>query len=180
MIIRWTGGKGTMAKKKRKPAPGGLGNLATDEERRDYVVRAADEQIDFYQLEVSKYAFWYSALTVIALIGSALTPLLVILLESRTNVGKFWIALPSGIAGLAVAINSAFRLREEWAQSYYTLSALLNEKDRFIVRASPDYSADESLSLAIDRFQANVSEFVMSEVTLWRRAMTQSSKEEKK
>jgi hypothetical protein len=141
-----------------------------DEDRLEYVLSAAGEHFKFYQHQVNRYAFWYMSLTALTLVGSALTPLLALLLQN-----KFWIALPSGLAGLAAAANSAFRLKDEWTENYFAISAIDIEMDRFKGRAAPDYSIEKPLSQAIDSFQTRIGSIVMSEVTLWKQGMKQSS-----
>lgn len=137
----------------------------SDEDRRDYALYAANAQFNFYQHEVSVNCIWHRVLTIVTLAGSALTPVIALFLAN-----KAWIALPSAIAGLAAAANSTFHFEEEWAQSYFTLSALDVEIDKFRGRAGPDYSPETPPSKATDLFQRKVGEIVMSEVKLWRQA----------
>lgn len=152
----------------------------SEQERYDYVLESAAELFRFYQTEVIRYARWYFVLTAVTLIGTAGTPMLALFLKEGVGpLANFWIALPSGIAGLAAAFNSAFHLKDEWAQNYFTLSALDVERDRFLVGASPEYS-HASLSDAIDHFQKRLGELVMSEVTLWRQSMARSASHEAK
>jgi len=116
----------------------------------------------FYQAETLKYSRWYIFLQVVTLIGSALTPVL-LLMQSMPRVIQ---ALPSALGGLAAALNASFHFRQDWADNYYALSALMNEYDRFSVRTSPDYSGNDVE--ALDAFQNRVSLISMSEVASWR------------
>jgi len=144
-------------------------------ERLVYVTKAADRYFDFYNSQVPRYAWWHGILTVATLLGTALTPILALFPYGTNGIDKFWIALPSGIAGLAAAANAAFRLKDEWAQDYFTLSAIEIERDRFLVRASPEYSADKSVSEVITNFENRLGQLVMSEVGHWRQETTRSS-----
>ena len=157
-------------KEKRVTDPATFTVSQNEEQRLEYVLSAAGEHFNFYQREAVRYGFWYRFLTAATLIGSALTPLLALLLQN-----KFWIALPSGVAGLAAAANSAFRMKDEWTENYFAISAIDIEIDRFKGRAAPSYSLDKPLSQAIDNFQVRIGNIVMSEVTLWKQGMKQST-----
>jgi hypothetical protein len=116
----------------------------------------------FYQAETLKYSRWYILLQVVTLTGAALTPIL-LLIGTAPRVVQ---ALPSALGGLAAALNASFQFRQDWADNYYALSALMNEYDRFSVRTSPDYNGSEIE--ALDTFQNRVSLISMSEVASWR------------
>lgn len=121
----------------------------------------------FYQGETIRYSRLYTTLQVLSLAGSALTPLLLLVgLPEKSEYAKLYQALPSAVAGLAIAINSTFRYRQEWVQSYTTLSALTNEFQRFRCRVAPEYNQGEGE--AISAFQNKMSDFVMAEVTAWK------------
>jgi len=147
----------------------------SEEDRLASALSAAAENRDFYQKQVDNNCLWFRGLTITALLGSALTPLIAIFCK-----GSPWIAVPSAIAGLAVAANSAFHFEEEWAQNYFTLSAIVAELDLFCGRVGPDYDSDKSLSQAADTFQRKMSEIVMSEVKLWRKTKTGTARRHKK
>lgn len=122
-----------------------------------------------------KYARWYIFLTVVTLLGTALTPILLLYdFQPFPSFGKVFQALPSAIAGIAAAINTAFRYRESWAQNYYTLSSLINEYQKLIARASPNYGSDKPDSEVVDNFQNKMSDLVMAEVEGWRSIMLTS------
>ena len=144
-------------------------------ERFNYLMDASRVQWEFYQSEVSSNYWWYVALTTLTLLGSAATPLVALYLYASTDpLSKFWVALPSGVAGLAAAANVAFRFKDNWAQSYFTLSAIDIERDRLQVRASPEYSPDRPLAEVIANFQNRIGQLVMSEVTIWRQETIKS------
>lgn len=116
----------------------------------------------FYQGETIRYSRWYIFLQVLTLAGSAMTPVLLLAKLFPTVIQ----ALPSAVGGLAAAINASLHYRQYWADNYYALSALMNEHDKFIVRASPDYNVGEAE--AVDAFQNRISLIAMSEVASWR------------
>lgn len=150
---------------------------STAEQRYDYALNAAELLIESYQAETTKYSNLNIIFTTITLVGSALTPLLILLVPKETYVYRnFWVALPSAVAGLAAAMSSALRFKDEWASNYFTLSALDNERDRLVARSSPEYSTDKELSQIVDNFFNRVGLLVMSEVTTWRQAMTHAGK----
>jgi hypothetical protein len=151
---------------------------ASDDDRKrfDYVMDAAQKLFEFYQNQVVVNFWWHTILTVVTLLGTAATPLFALLLYASPDPrAKFWIALPSGIAGVAAAASVAFRFKDEWAQNFFTLSAIDIERDRFQVRASPEYSVDKSLPEVIANFQNRLGQLVMSEVTTWRQETIRSS-----
>jgi hypothetical protein len=153
-------------------------DMQTEQGRLTAVLETYEDLRSFYQSEVRWDSSLYNILTVLTLVGTALTPLLV--LQDNWAHSKFWLAVPSAVAGLAVAVNSGFHYRESWAQNYYTLTALINEQQKFLARASPDYSPDKTLSEVIDNFQNRMSTLVMSEVESWRQSMLQSDSESAK
>ena len=132
-------------------------------ERRKAAVENYENLRDFYQGETIRYHRWYIFLQLITLLGSALTPVL-LLVKTLPAIVQ---AIPSALAGVAAAINASLHFRQDWADSYYTLSALMNEYDRFSVRASPDYNGDEAA--AVDAFQNRMSLITMAEVASWRK-----------
>jgi hypothetical protein len=165
----------TKKAKIRKPKPySEILELTTDEGRLRAVSANYEWIREFYQREVNLYAYTYIVLTIITLIGTAMTPLLLLFFNSQMPRAPFWEAIPSAVGGLAAAINIAFRYRENWTQSYYTLSAIDNEYCKFTARTSPDYSASKSISESIDNLQAKISSFTMSEVESWRAVMLKS------
>lgn len=149
------------------------GQIPSDQEGRTVAVLAHfEDSRAFYQAQTLTYSHWYIGLTVATLVGTAVTPIL--LLIDFGTAWKFIPALPSAIAGLAAAMNAAMRYRESWAQNYYTLSALINEHQKFIARASPEYGLDKNENEVVDKFQNNISKYVMSEVESWRAVMLTS------
>ncbi|HUA99598.1 MAG TPA: DUF4231 domain-containing protein [Terracidiphilus sp.] len=142
--------------------------FATEEDRFTYVLSATDQHLRFYQGEVNSYWFLHMATTAVTLAGTALTPLLALILPHEAPHTQFWIALPSGLAGLAAAVNAAFQLKDGWIRNYFALNAIDLERDRFLVRASPEYAAEKTLTQAIDKFQNRISTIVTAEVTQWR------------
>lgn len=148
------------------------------DERYDFAVKSAAMVIEFYQDETKKYAALNMIFTIVTLVGSALTPLLILIVPKDKGSRDFWVALPSALACLAAALNSALRFKDEWANSYFTLSAVSNERDRLVARSSPEYSNDKDISLIADNFFNRVGSFVMSEVTIWRQAMTHAEKQQ--
>ena len=144
-------------------------DLTTDEGRLRAVCANYEWIREFYQREVNLYAYTYIVLTIITLIGTAMTPLLYF--SSIQKCLGLRSGHPSAVGGLAAAINIAFRYRENWTQSYYTLSAIDNEYCRFTARTSPDYSASKSISEIIDNLQSKISSYTMSEVESWRAVM---------
>jgi hypothetical protein len=149
-----------------------------DEARAAAALDHLEDLRKFYQGEVTKYSYSYIILTIVTLVGSVLTPILLLYdFPQGSKYPKVIQALPSAIAGLAAAINSAFRFRESWVQNYYTLSALINEYQKFMVRATPDYGPEKAASDVVSNFQNNMSRFVMSEVESWRAVMLTSEAE---
>jgi hypothetical protein len=137
------------------------------EQKRKYADENYEDLRSFYQGETVKYASWYTTLAVTTLVGASLTPLLLLIdFPEKSSWSKFVQAFPSAIGGLAAGLNAAFRYRQQWAQNYMTLSALMNESQRFRCRTSPEYDKDENL--AIDRFQNRMSEITMAEVAGWK------------
>jgi hypothetical protein len=151
----------------QSPTPPGV------DPRRLAVLSNYEDLREFYQAETVKYSRLFIWLQVVTLVGSALTPIL--LLADSPNISKIVQALPSAIGGLAAAINGAFRYRQDWAQNYTTLSTIMNERQRFDVRASPDYNGTEEN--AIDNFQKRLSDAAMAEVHTWSAAFTSAAKE---
>lgn len=134
----------------------------TLDQKRKAALESYENLRAFYQGETIKYSRWYITLQVLTLVGSALTPVLLLV----TSFPKVIQALPSALGGLAAAINASFHYRQYWADNYYTLSSLMTEYDRFRVRASPEYGAGEAE--AITAFQNRISGLAMSEVSSWR------------
>jgi hypothetical protein len=140
-------------------------------ERRKAALENYENLRAFYQGETIKYSRYYISLQVVTLLGSALTPVL-LLVKSIAPVIQ---AIPSALAGLAAALNASLHYRQYWADNYYTLSALMNEYDRFSVRASPDYSGSEEA--AVNAFQNRMSLITMSEVASWRQSIKSATVE---
>ena len=134
-------------------------------ERRKAALENYENLREFYQGETIRYSRWYISLQVITLLGAALTPVLLL----ARGLQPIFQAIPSGLAGLAAALNASLHYRQYWADNYYALSALMNEYDRFSVRASPDYNGSEED--AVDAFQNRVSAITMSEVATWRNSI---------
>jgi hypothetical protein len=148
----------------------------TTEQKLETVLENFEYLRDFYQSETSRYSHWFIGLQVVTLVGAALTPLLLLVdlpKESAVPI-KLIQALPSAIAGVAAAINASLRFRQDWAQNYVTLSDLVNEAQKFTVRASPDY--DQGEDKAIDAFQNRMSEITMAEVKSWQTAFLSEEK----
>jgi len=130
-------------------------------EKRKAVLENYENLRDFYQGETLRYSRWYVTLQVITLLGAALTPVL-LLAKALPAIVQ---AIPSALAGLAAALNASLHYRQYWADNYSALSALINEYDRFSVRASPDYNGSEEA--AVDAFQNRMSLITMAEVASW-------------
>jgi hypothetical protein len=147
------------------PVPEDIGKLElTDADRLSIVLKNYDQLRDFYQLETIAYSRWFTVLQWTAVAGGALTPVLLLL-----DLGTWWravAALPSAIGAIAAGVNGAFRYRQEWASSYYTLSQIVNEYDRFASRTPPDYATSLSSSQAINSFQNRLSAITMEEIRL--------------
>lgn len=147
------------------------------EERRKAALQNYEDVREFYQSETTRYARWHLFLTGVTLAGSALTPVLLLAnWPSHPHSMQIVQALPAAIGGLAAAFNASQRYRQEWADNYYALSALMNEYQRFRVRTSPEYSNEAT---AVDNFQNRISAISMSEVAEWRTS-TKSSQEPEK
>lgn len=160
-----------------RPAPRSAKTASpTAEQKLEAVLDNFEYLREFYQSETSRYSHWFIGLQVVTLVGAALTPLLLLVdLPKGSAVPiKLIQALPSAIAGIAAAVNASFRFRQDWAQNYVTLSALVNEAQKFAVRASPDYGQGEDE--AIDAFQTRMSEITMAEVKSWQTAFVSESK----
>ena len=122
---------------------------------------------DFYQKQTLNAAYWFIFLQITTLIGAALTPIMLLIpFPPGDTHAKLWQALPAAIGGLAAACNASFALRQEWIQSYATLSALESEYQLFTVRTSPYYSDDEAN--AIEAFQKRLTQITMTEVQAWK------------
>ena len=132
------------------------------EQKRKAALDSYENLRAFYQGQTILYSRLYIALQVITLVGSALTPVLLL----WTSLPRVIQALPSALGGLAAAINASFHYRQYWADNYYTLSALMTEYDRFRVRVPPEYGQGEAE--AINAFQNRISALSMSEVSSWR------------
>jgi len=149
----------------RKTIDAGL--PTTLSERVKVVMETYEDYREFYQGETTKYSLCYQILVIVTLSGSALTPIL--LLSKALSSHPVWQAIPGAIGALAAAINAAFRYRQEWAQAYFTLSALKNEYERFRARTQPDYGGRNTTEeSALNAFQDRISFLVMSEVAAWR------------
>lgn len=126
---------------------------------------------DFYQAETVRAARRYQWLQGITLVGSALTPIVLLLPQlDKCAYGKLIQALPAAIAGIASALNASFAFRDDWAESYATLSALDDEYRRYLARVSPDYNGDETE--ALDTLQNRISLLSNAEVKSWASRVT--------
>lgn len=118
---------------------------------------------DFYQSEVISYSRRFGLLQSTAIAGGAVTPVLLLF-----DFGKLWwrgiAAIPSAIGAIAAGISGAFRYRQEWASSYYTLSKIADEYDRFRSRTAPLYGSDLSIDQIIDNFQDRLTAMTMEEL----------------
>jgi hypothetical protein len=149
---------------KRKNKEPYVGPMPTSEEERlKYVLDVLEEQIEFYQAEVIQKAWCYYVCTIVSLVGAAAVPVLVGVLQSGPALNKLWIALPGAIAALATAFNSTFGFKDDWITSYVTMNSLMDETDRFMVRAEQDYGIDKPLQVAMDTLVSRVSKIVMQE-----------------
>lgn len=171
-------GAASRGRKKSKPLDLSLAVAGSSiEERRKAALQNYEDLREFYQGETTRYAHLYLFLTGVTLAGSALTPVLLLAnWSSHTHSMQVIQALPAAAGGLAAALNASQRFRQQWADNYYALSALMNEYQRFRVRTSPEYSDDAT---AVDNFQNRMSEISMSEVAEWRTTTKASQEPEK-
>jgi hypothetical protein len=143
----------------------------TEEDRRDFALSFAYQYYDLYQKGVGRNYWWFAGLTAATLLGSTLAPVL-----AAFKLGAAWIALPSAIAGLAAAFNSAFHFQEQWIVSYNTVSALDLEIVKFRERSGPEYGPDKELAAAITSFQRRIADVVSAEVKKSGKSMGESAR----
>ncbi len=104
------GANGKMSRKPVDPPRPQVSEDASEDElkRLDYVTETAERYFNFYNGQVRIFAWCHGVLTLITLLGTAVTPLLALLLDMSRPSNRLWIALPSAIAGLAAAATLHF------------------------------------------------------------------------
>src|SRR5215469_7862457 len=76
------------------------------DDKLDAVIENFDSLFGFYQSQTSNAARWFIVLQVVTLVGTALTPIMLLLpLAERGIYTRLFQALPAAFGGLAAALN---------------------------------------------------------------------------
>jgi hypothetical protein len=134
------------------------------EKSRQKILKKCDDQIAWYETTKSSTRTLHLTLTISTIVLGGLTPVLIL----WSDLPKAIQALPSALAAMTVALDRAFRPRENYARMSYFAEALKSEKTKFETRTTQDYGQNIGEFQALENFVTRVDSLMKSEISEWR------------
>ncbi|MBT3207055.1 MAG: DUF4231 domain-containing protein [Bacteroidetes bacterium] len=137
----------------------------------EYLKSRYEDQINWYDKKAADNQRIYKQLQWLAIIFSAITPVLVAF-DSKPK-WLIWITVAiSAIVAIATTVIKTFKYQENWINYRTTCETLRKEKHFYTAKINEYDSAEDKEALFVDRVEALISR----ENTMWLTAQKQTKK----